>query len=67
MANSRNDPKMVRLWPNAHEALEKLVGYLAVEKGLSTITYTDAASIAILEAVERRDQAAREPAAEGAS
>jgi len=50
-----NEIKMIRVWPNAHEALSRLCEFLVIEKGLRGITYTDAASLAILEAVERRE------------
>lgn len=51
--------KLVQIWPKAHSALSRLCEFLAAEKGLKGISYTNAASIAILEAVERREQEKR--------
>ncbi len=59
--------KVIRVWPEAHGALDQLCVLLAKEKGLRDVNYTDAASIAILEAVERRKELipARKPAKVG--
>jgi len=50
--------KQVRVWDKAHEALKKLADKLADEKGLSDVSMTDACSIAIIEALERREMEA---------
>ena len=46
--------KQVRVWDEAHKQLEKLAELIAKEKGLKDVTYTDAVSIAIGEAVAMR-------------
>lgn len=46
--------KQVRVWDEAHELVEKLAELIAEEKGLKDVTFTDAVSIAIQEAVDSR-------------
>ncbi len=46
--------KQVRVWDEAHEKVEQLAALIAKEKGLKDVTFTDAVSIAINEAVEKR-------------
>jgi len=47
--------KQVRVWEKAHDRLEELASLLAKEKGLTDVTFTDAVSIAILEAIDKRE------------
>lgn len=56
MDEQQGEIKMARLWGSAHMALPDLAALMAKEKGLPSLTYTDAASIAILEALARRVQ-----------
>ncbi len=46
--------KQVRVWDEAHKLVGKLAELIATEKGLKDVTFTDAVSIAIKEAVDVR-------------
>jgi hypothetical protein len=51
--------KMIRVYPDAHRSLEHLCELIAKEKGLRNINFTEAASLAIKEAIETREREAR--------
>ncbi len=56
-----NDVKLIRVRVNTHVLLEKLGRILAQEKGLRKVPLTDAAEIAIQEALARRLPEPRKP------
>lgn len=52
--------KPLQIIDSAHKALPRLCDMLAQEKGVSSVSMTDAASIAIQEAIARRQEAAKQ-------
>jgi hypothetical protein len=56
MKKTNERTKTVMLWPDAHAALKPLCKRIAAEKGLPRVSQQDAVRIAILEALQKREQ-----------
>ena len=52
--------KPLQIIDTAHKALPRLCDMLAQEKGVSSVSFTDAASIAIHEAILRRTESQKQ-------